>query len=243
MPSQVPFPTLLREQYVSITHRLRGSRSDAISVNGVNVVLPGLYYGRRVAVHGLGGILSLHSPIASPYDSPPPLPPFRPSGPGAFPPQIDRGSKENRDFTVPPADRSIGISPVSPPIIPSNSSNKTVDLPFNSVFLGPAPERSNFQVQSPATSSVTPSASPGFPPAVARDLSPSMPNENAVTPTIGKAAAGETALMMESEDGLSGRTVEEYEPLDWMTFGFAEGNSNDVDVEDSHPRPNALRRV
>lgn len=241
LPSQVPIQTLLRSQYVSLTRRLRGSRSNAISVNGVNVVLPGLYYGRHVAVHGLGGILSLHSQIGFPFDSPPPLPLFRPSAPGSFPPKIDRGSKENRGFTAPAADRSIGISSVFPPISPSNSSNKTVDPPFNQVFLGPAPERSHFQVEPPVISSVSPSTSPVLPPAVSNDLTPSTQNENAITPT--PLMIGSAAWMMKTEDGWSGRTVEEYEPLDWMTFGLTEGNSKDVDIEDSHPRPNVLRRL
>ncbi|XP_038888494.1 uncharacterized protein LOC120078327 [Benincasa hispida] len=229
LPSQSPIQTLLRSQYVTLTRRLRGSRSDAISVNGVNVVLPGLYYSRHVAVHGLGGILSLHSQIGFPYDSPPPLPLFRPSAPSSFPP-------ENRDFTAPAADR------VFPPISPSNSSNKTVDLPFNRVYLGPPPERSNFQVEPPVISSVSPSTSPVVPPVISNDLTPSTRNEKEITPT--PLMSGSAAWMIKSEDGLIGRTVEEeYEPLDWMAFGFTEGNSKNVDVEDSHPRPNVLQRL
>ncbi|XP_022927853.1 uncharacterized protein LOC111434622 [Cucurbita moschata] len=245
LPSQVAIPTLLRSQYVSVTRCHRGSRSDAISVNGINVVLPGLYYGRHVVVHGLGGILSLHSQNGYTYGSPPPLSRFRPSGPRSFPPQIDLGSNENRDFTVSPADRSIEESPVSPPISPSSSSNKTVDLPFNRVFLGPASEQPNFPVESPAISS--PSVSPGYPPTISSDLTPTMQNENTVTPTPTPLISGEEASdsgrMMKSEDDMTGRTVEEYEPLDWMSLGFGERNSDDIDVEDSHPRPNEARRL
>lgn len=224
LPSQVPIQTLLPSQYVSLTRRLRGSSSDAIFVNGVNIVLPGLYYSRHVAVHGLEGILSLHSQIQFPYYSLPPLSPFLPSAPSSFPP------KENRDFTGPAADRSIGISSVFPPLSPSNSLNKTIDLPFNHTFLGPSPERSNFQFEPPVTSSVSPSTiSPILPPAVSNEVTPS-------TPLTSTSAA----WMMKPEDGLNGETVDEYDPSNWMAFGFTEENSKNIDVEDSHPRPNVL---
>ncbi|XP_008449424.2 uncharacterized protein LOC103491315 [Cucumis melo] len=219
-PSQV-IQTLLPSQYVSLTRRLRGSSSDAIFVNGINIVLPGLYYSRHVAVHGLEGILSLHSQIQFPYYSLPPLPPFRPSAPSSFPPE------ENRDFTGPAADPSIGISSVFPPISPSNSLNKTIDLPFNHIFLGPSPGRSNFQFEPPVMSSVSPSTSPIHPPAVSNEVTPSMPSMST-----------SAAWMTKPEDGLSGETVEEYEPLNWTPFGFTEENSKNIDVEDSHPRPN-----
>ncbi|PRQ19989.1 putative FAS1 domain-containing protein [Rosa chinensis] len=41
--------------------------TDPLAVSGVDVVLPGLFYSRRVAVHGLGGIVSLSSVV--PYGS------------------------------------------------------------------------------------------------------------------------------------------------------------------------------
>lgn len=193
------------------------------------------------------------------YGSPPSLPPIGPTAPPprGFPPQIDPASRENRAFTLPPADRTIDISS---PISPGTSANATVDIPFNRLFLGPAPQRLDLPIESPDNSSkqksvlppeissVSPSSSPALPPAVSNHLTPSTyPRQNVdaetPTPLIRSTAAGDTASMMEWEDGLSGRTVEEYEPLDWMTFGFTDGQSNDVDIEDSHPRPNVIQRL
>lgn len=76
-------------------------------------------------------------------------------------------------------------------------------------------------------SSVSPSTSPIHPPAVSNEVTPSMPSMST-----------SAAWMTKPEDGLSGETVEEYEPLNWTPFGFTEENSKNIDVEDSHPRPN-----
>ncbi|TQD79085.1 hypothetical protein C1H46_035363 [Malus baccata] len=51
---------------------LRLVSTRPLSVGGVDVVLPGLFYSRHVAVHGLGGIVSLASLV--PYSSPSPVP-------------------------------------------------------------------------------------------------------------------------------------------------------------------------
>ncbi|CAL0334333.1 unnamed protein product [Lupinus luteus] len=52
-------PTLLQDRHVSITRR----DASVISVAGVDVLFPGLFYGRDVAVHGLAGILRLRSNV------------------------------------------------------------------------------------------------------------------------------------------------------------------------------------
>ncbi|XP_068328215.1 fasciclin-like arabinogalactan protein 19 [Pyrus communis] len=55
---------------------LRLVSTRPLSVGGVDVVLPGLFYSRHVAVHGLGGIVSLASLV--PYSSPSPVPKVKP---------------------------------------------------------------------------------------------------------------------------------------------------------------------
>ncbi|OIW13615.1 hypothetical protein TanjilG_07957 [Lupinus angustifolius] len=52
-------PTLLQDRHVSITRR----HGAVIAVAGVDVVFPGLFYGRDVAVHGLAGILRVRSNV------------------------------------------------------------------------------------------------------------------------------------------------------------------------------------
>ncbi|KAF6163696.1 hypothetical protein GIB67_036156 [Kingdonia uniflora] len=55
--SEIPTIAANRDLYVTVERSSEGG--DVVSVNGVDVVLPGLFYGRNVAVHGLSGILDV----------------------------------------------------------------------------------------------------------------------------------------------------------------------------------------
>lgn len=57
-------PTLASGQDIVVEQR-RSSRS-LITVGGVDIVVPGMFYGRDIAVHGLGGILEYRSHSRNP---------------------------------------------------------------------------------------------------------------------------------------------------------------------------------
>ncbi|KAJ7946665.1 Fasciclin-like arabinogalactan protein 19 [Quillaja saponaria] len=61
-------PTLLPSRRLHVTRNLE---TGAVAVGGVDIVFPGLYYGREAAVHGLDGILSLRSTLRVVTGSPP----------------------------------------------------------------------------------------------------------------------------------------------------------------------------
>ncbi|KAA8536512.1 hypothetical protein F0562_028991 [Nyssa sinensis] len=71
LPPGSSLHTLVPLHDISI-ERLPSLGFDIITANGINVVVPGLFYGRDIAVHGLGGILSFRSQIGQRQDSPPP---------------------------------------------------------------------------------------------------------------------------------------------------------------------------
>lgn len=68
LPSGYSVTTLLPGRDVVID---RFPANHAITVDGVRIVVPGLFYGQFIAVHGLGGILSLRSPVESRHRSSP----------------------------------------------------------------------------------------------------------------------------------------------------------------------------
>uniref|UniRef100_A0A7N0RHS6 FAS1 domain-containing protein n=1 Tax=Kalanchoe fedtschenkoi TaxID=63787 RepID=A0A7N0RHS6_KALFE len=57
-------PTLLPRREIRVQRRLL-RRSIVIAVDGVNVVVPGMYYGEGVAVHGLAGALNFRSHVGA----------------------------------------------------------------------------------------------------------------------------------------------------------------------------------
>ncbi|XP_027338076.1 uncharacterized protein LOC113852014 [Abrus precatorius] len=96
LPEGYMLPTLLSQRHLQLT---RSSPSAAITIAGVDVAFPGLYYGRDIAVHGLAGILSLRSNI-----SPPPtqvVPPIRSADPQFFSPRSSPDSPENQPVLGP----------------------------------------------------------------------------------------------------------------------------------------------
>ncbi|KAL2617154.1 hypothetical protein GLYMA_08G183700v4 [Glycine max] len=71
LPDGYTLPTLLPHRRLHLAHRTSSSPAS-ISVAGVDVAFPGIFYGRNVVVHGLAGILSLrsnNSPSPSPIPS------------------------------------------------------------------------------------------------------------------------------------------------------------------------------
>ncbi|XP_058088556.1 uncharacterized protein LOC131235399 [Magnolia sinica] len=57
-------PTLHPRRTVFISRRPSLSPgSDILTVNGVDIIFPGLFYGRNIAVHGLDGILTTRLPV------------------------------------------------------------------------------------------------------------------------------------------------------------------------------------
>ncbi|KAL7001984.1 hypothetical protein U1Q18_003132 [Sarracenia purpurea var. burkii] len=143
-------------------HVQRNPMSEIVTVDGIDVVMPGLFYGQDIAVHGLGGILSLR------YQSSPPL--------GADhhhsthpPPNLydDHGSQspvvENHHDPRPPAHFSshhgsavIGHHHASP--LPANVSDHYISEPpsaertENRTIVSPSPEPASFDRLSPTKS-------------------------------------------------------------------------------------------
>ncbi|MED6157421.1 hypothetical protein PIB30_022993 [Stylosanthes scabra] len=96
LPEGYALPTLLSKRRLEIT---RPVSSAGISVGGVEIVFPGLFYSRYIAVHGLSGILSLRSNSVSGVSSVPPPPP---------PPVVPHFQKRE-PVQVPPPDGSVGF--------------------------------------------------------------------------------------------------------------------------------------
>ncbi|KAK9266865.1 hypothetical protein L1049_027124 [Liquidambar formosana] len=162
LPSGYSLPTLLPHRHVHVSRRPLSPESFVITVQGVDVVVPGLYNGRHVAVHGLRGILNFrshngprrgspHSPhlVISPLitdgDSPgnctvcPPILSFSPMNrprvaPSPKLPQVN-SAVLHPPPKFPPANRTI-LPP--PPMFPS--ANRTIlPPPVNQTILPPMP--------------------------------------------------------------------------------------------------------
>ncbi|CAG7899760.1 unnamed protein product [Brassica rapa] len=75
LPNATSLPTLLPSHHIRLTRPSSSSSNDSISLDGVPVLLPGLFYGEQLAVHGLAGLISLTN-LSSPelsVDLPPPV--------------------------------------------------------------------------------------------------------------------------------------------------------------------------
>ncbi|CAA2982732.1 Hypothetical predicted protein [Olea europaea subsp. europaea] len=73
LPFGYGLDTLVKYHVIKVSHRSGSliSDNDAINLDGVEVVLPGLFYSRDIAVHGLGGMLNcLKTGFGSGQDSP-----------------------------------------------------------------------------------------------------------------------------------------------------------------------------
>ncbi|KAJ8497842.1 hypothetical protein OPV22_008394 [Ensete ventricosum] len=76
IPSGTPVPTLLLSRHLIISHRrdpVGGEGLDVATVDGVDVVLPGIFHCKDLAVHGLNGILAPRKSESSdgiPYEQP-----------------------------------------------------------------------------------------------------------------------------------------------------------------------------
>ncbi|KAF3573679.1 hypothetical protein F2Q69_00060895 [Brassica cretica] len=62
LPNATSLPTLLPSHHLRLTKPSSSSSNDSISLDGVPVLLPGLFYGEQLAVHGLAGLISLTPP-------------------------------------------------------------------------------------------------------------------------------------------------------------------------------------
>ncbi|TXG53868.1 hypothetical protein EZV62_019124 [Acer yangbiense] len=131
---------VLRRRQVNtfVVHGGGGGYRDGGSA--VEVVMPGLYYSRDVAVHGLGGILTLRSKIdASANLSPPQVPSNNKNRTVFFPPvpRINTSSSRhsrNRNVFFPPIPRIPEILPINHTVRPRTNrsapaNNHTVSSP------------------------------------------------------------------------------------------------------------------
>ncbi|CAK9151218.1 unnamed protein product [Ilex paraguariensis] len=158
LPSVTVFDTMLKNRDILIERR-RGPEYDVITVDGVAVVMPGLFYGRDVAVHGLGGILSLRSQIASRHLSPQMTPQPAPANffvdNSSQSPAVDHRSASpspedfigNLNFSLPP----VGHIHAPPPAA-NFTGSQSFSSPVVSPVVSPVPETVSIHVISPAVS-------------------------------------------------------------------------------------------
>ncbi|XP_057430598.1 fasciclin-like arabinogalactan protein 19 [Lotus japonicus] len=153
LPNGYTFPTLLPNRRLHLTRR---RSSYSIAVAGVDVAVPGLFYGRHVAVHGLAGSLSLRSenplsaaslpvPVPSPagtlYFSPRFGPVSSPENLGPIPfnfgirrgfhPPAPEIGVVNDASPEPEADWTVGDSPAVTPVVWAPS------IPDSAISLSP----------------------------------------------------------------------------------------------------------
>ncbi|XP_015943167.1 uncharacterized protein LOC107468397 [Arachis duranensis] len=119
LPEGYGLPTLLSKRRLEVTRS--PAYAFGISVGGVEIAFPGLFYGRYVAVHGLSGILSLRSNAVSgvssvPPSPPPVVPPSQERGPVGVPPVASAGRRWRNNPNRP--DKRTFLAPNSPPARP-----------------------------------------------------------------------------------------------------------------------------
>ncbi|KAK3230840.1 hypothetical protein Dsin_002721 [Dipteronia sinensis] len=165
-------PTLLYSHELLVLRRRQvntfvvhgGGGGDGDSGSTVDVVMPGLYYSRDVAVHGLGGILTLRSKIdASANLSPPQVPSNNKNRTVFFPPvprinTSSSGNSRNRNVFFPPIPRIPEILPINhtvrPPLV--NRTKRSAPANNHTVSSPPSVNRTVvFQVPKFSTSNRT----------------------------------------------------------------------------------------
>ncbi|KAL5781748.1 hypothetical protein ACOSP7_006777 [Xanthoceras sorbifolium] len=146
-------PTLLPSRELRV---IRSQEVNTFVVDGrdgdgsaVEVVFPGLYYSRDVAVHGLGGILTFRSETGGSFNpSLPPVPRFNSTSGNnrnrtAFFPPVPRinstSSSNNRKRTVffPPIPRIPGFQPINQTIRPPPVNRTNRSAPANHTVRSP----------------------------------------------------------------------------------------------------------
>lgn len=113
-----PLHTLIHHHDIHIAGRWSPD-SYIITANGVDIVLPGLFYTRDIAVHGLGGIQILHhrAQIGSPQ-APPPFANFLPKSLDKSP-DLSPGPESSLDRISPiSSPESLYLSPVQQTLSP-----------------------------------------------------------------------------------------------------------------------------
>ncbi|KAK7328233.1 hypothetical protein VNO77_22335 [Canavalia gladiata] len=137
LPEGYLLPTLLLQRRLQLTRR---PLSSAVSVGGVDIAFPGLFYGRNVAVHGLAGILSLRS--NNPPSPAPVFPPIRSADHRFYSPRRSPNPPENQPVSPLPVEaRAPGASTVTRQAPASSTVNGMVDEPereFDWTVLPPA---------------------------------------------------------------------------------------------------------
>ncbi|KAG1369815.1 putative mucin-7 [Cocos nucifera] len=193
LPSGYHLPTLTPRGNIAISRRRQSPNAYFVTADGVDVVLPGIFYGQDVAVHGLAGILPPHCHETSGR----PVPPSRSSYPH-LPPCL---SADPANQWSPAPSPTAGISPVvpetqtpaptpdlhPPPYLSADPPDKWHPAPSPTADLSPmVPEtqtpaptpgsRSTFPVAVPPSyvDGVQPPMEPGVAPDVPSGISPAM---------------------------------------------------------------------
>ncbi|CAL9759463.1 unnamed protein product [Musa acuminata subsp. burmannicoides] len=170
IPSGTPVPTLLLSRDLIISHRrdpVGGEGLDVATVDGVDVVLPGIFHCKDLAVHGLNGILGPRKSEASdgiPYE--------QPGSPDKhLPPD---GFDHTPDSWTPAASPAMDLSPILPVAaapVPMPAYPYPITLPpsfLDEIY--PPTSKSGWKGRHRGTGKV--GASPTSSPAAGRPLSP-----------------------------------------------------------------------
>ncbi|XP_019708327.1 uncharacterized protein [Elaeis guineensis] len=200
LPPGSHLPTLAPRGNIAISRRRQSPNAYFITADGVDVVLPGIFYGQDVAVHGLAGILPRHCHEVSGR----PVPPSRSSDPH-LPPCL---SADTTNQWSPAPSPTAGISPVVPetqtpaptpdahlpPYLSADPPDKWPPEPSPTADLSPMVPETQTPTPTPGSRStfsvaVPPSYIDGVQPPMEPGVAPDVPS--GISPAIGVPIATE----------------------------------------------------
>ncbi|XP_026658053.1 extensin [Phoenix dactylifera] len=194
LPPGSHLPTLDPRRNIAISPRHQSPNAYFVTADGVDVVLPGIFYGQDVAVHGLAGILPLYRhqasghPVRPPRSSDPHLPPYLSADP---PDKWSPAPSPTADLSpMVPETQTPAPTPDShlPPYLSADPANQWLPAPSPTADLSPIVPETRTPAPTPGSRStfsvaVPPSYVDGIQPPMEPGIAPDAPS--GISPAIG----------------------------------------------------------